>query len=78
MVTLKTEGGGEFVSVVQTGDGYMCRNEPILHFGLGAADSIESVTIRWPSGKTETHGEFPTKSRWLVIEDHQTGIQELR
>ena len=32
------------------GDGYMASNQRQLVFGLGAADRVESLEIRWPSG----------------------------
>lgn len=31
--------------------GYMSTSEPILHFGLGKESKIDSLIIRWPSGK---------------------------
>jgi hypothetical protein len=30
-----------------------------VHFGLGAADKIEWVEIRWPSGLTERFANLP-------------------
>jgi len=35
------------------GGSYQSANDPRLHFGLGACDRVESVEIRWPSGKID-------------------------
>jgi hypothetical protein len=29
------------------------QNDRRLHFGLGSAESVENVEIRWPSGATQ-------------------------
>ncbi len=30
--------------------GYLSQNDPRMHFGIGAADIIDKIEIRWPSG----------------------------
>jgi len=34
--------------------GYLSQNDGRLHFGLGAAASIDQITVRWPSGRVQT------------------------
>jgi hypothetical protein len=34
--------------------GYLSQNDGRLHFGLGAAVTVDELTIRWPSGRTQT------------------------
>jgi hypothetical protein len=34
--------------------GYLSTNEPIVHFGLGKKDKVDSVVIVWPDGKSGT------------------------
>lgn len=36
--------------------GFMSSVEPVLHAGLGAQENIESLSVFWPSGKTQTLG----------------------
>ena len=36
------------------GDGYACRNEPVLHFGLGSIRLIQRIVVQWPSGIEQT------------------------
>jgi len=37
-----------------SGRGYLSQPEPILHFGLGPNQQIDSVQIRWPDGLEQT------------------------
>jgi hypothetical protein len=37
---------------------YCSSSDPRLHFGLGAATEVASVSVKWPGGKTETFGPF--------------------
>jgi len=36
------------------GSGYLSQDDGRLHFGLGAATTIDKLTIRWPSGREQT------------------------
>ncbi len=36
------------------GSGYLSQDDGRLHFGLGSANAIEKLTIRWPSGREQT------------------------
>ena len=47
-------GGRTQLRVVCGGSGYLCQMEPVAHFGLGKAESVESVRIQWPDGATAT------------------------
>jgi len=38
---------------VRSSDGYLGSNEPVLHFGLGESDTIDEVSVSWPSGTTD-------------------------
>lgn len=46
-------GGKDQYGIKQSASGYLSTNDPRLHFGLGKADKIERVEIRWPSGKVQ-------------------------
>jgi len=51
-VTLKI---GEKVQVAEavSASGYISQNDPRLHFGLGEATRIDTISVRWPSGKVQ-------------------------
>jgi hypothetical protein len=41
---------------------------PGVHFGLGAADTVDSLTIRWPSGSTQTIVGVPANQHIEIVE----------
>ena len=52
-VTIKS-GNMSQMDEVRGGASYLSQNDLRLHFGLGALDNMSEVTVRWPSGFTET------------------------
>jgi len=48
-VRVVTSGGEQFGTVTTTGS-YQSSSDKRLHFGLGSADSVKEIEIRWPSG----------------------------
>lgn len=47
-------GGHTWIREVNGGNGYASQSATRLHFGLGATTKIDSIEIRWPSGRKET------------------------
>jgi len=47
-------GGHVQVQEVAAATGFSAQNQHALHFGLGAASSVDRVVIRWPSGTVQT------------------------
>ena len=52
-VTLKA-GGVTQMDEVRAGDSYLSHSDWRLHFGLSSAKTVDEITIKWPSGATET------------------------
>ena len=50
------------------GDGYLVRNEPILHFGLGDQDMEVDVRVRWPDGSSDLHKNLRVNKRWMIVQ----------
>ncbi len=42
------------IDEVRSGGGYFSQNDLRVHFGLGPADKVEVLEIRWPSGHVDT------------------------
>ena len=42
------------IDEVRSGGGYFSQNDLRVHFGIGKAESVELLEIRWPSGLIET------------------------
>jgi hypothetical protein len=53
---------------VRSGGGYISQHDLRVHFGLGAATKVDSVEIRWPSGKTETLSNLAADKFYSVLE----------
>jgi hypothetical protein len=49
-----TAGGRTQTAVRVAGSGYLSQDDDRLHFGLGPASKIDKLTVRWPSGRTQT------------------------
>jgi hypothetical protein len=40
--------------MVKTGSSYLSQSESPLTFGLGRADRVTKIEVKWPDGATET------------------------
>ncbi len=52
---------------VRTGSGYLSQSEKTLTFGLGSADRVDTLAVRWPDGRTERHVGIPAGHEAHVI-----------
>jgi len=43
-------------------------SDPRLHFGLGAATSVDSIEVRWPSGVVDKIGPLPANQE-ITLEE---------
>lgn len=67
--TVKVSIAGQTITkVVQSGDGYMCKNQSLICFGLGEHNKIDGIDIRWPDGQHETLTNLRVNRRWLVVQ----------
>ncbi|TWU57859.1 FG-GAP-like repeat-containing protein [Rubripirellula reticaptiva] len=55
---------------VVTGDGYLCRNEQVVSFGLGEEQRIDDVTVTWPDGSQSQYSEITVDQRWLIVQNN--------
>src|SRR5262249_40984679 len=52
---------------------YESASDPRVHFGLGSATRVEVITVRWPSGVTDTvRGE---KASQLLVIKESSGVE---
>ena len=61
-------GGVTQTDEIHSGGSYLSQNDLRLHFGLGTAKKIESVEIRWPSGKTDLLKDLDRDQFYSVLE----------
>jgi hypothetical protein len=73
-VTIRANGVKQF-SEVRGGASYLSQNDLRLHFGLGTSKQMESVEIRWPSGKVETLQDVAADAIYTFVEG--SGIHKI-
>jgi hypothetical protein len=52
VVTAVLPGGRRLVAEVHAGSSYLSSEDPRVHFGLGRATKVTSLTVRYPDGRT--------------------------
>lgn len=58
----------QLLRTVQTGDGYMSRNENLISIGIPANQHLHRIDIVWPSGLHQSFDNVATERRGLIIE----------
>lgn len=53
---------------VSGGSGWISQDSPTIEFGLGTADLVDEIHIRWPSGTVQELESVPANQRLLVVE----------
>jgi len=66
-VTIHAGGMSQFEEV-RGGGSYLSQNDLRPHFGLGGAAQIDSVEVRWPTGKSETFKDVAADKIYTIIE----------
>jgi len=61
-------GGMTQSSEIYSGSSYLSQHDLRQHFGLGKATKIDSLEIRWPSGKVETIKDLAADQFYSVLE----------
>lgn len=67
-VTIDLGDGKTRSRLVHGGHGVGCQDSLTLHFGLGAHDAVNSVTVHWPGLPTETFGPFAADQTLQITE----------
>src|SRR6267378_592271 len=60
------------IDEVRSGGGYFSQNDLRAHFGIGKADKVELLEIRWPSGLVETLKDI--KPNQVIFVKEREGI----
>ena len=56
-----------------TNAGFLASPSPVLHFGVGDAERIDTLEIRWPSGRREVLRDVAADQRLRVREGESAG-----
>jgi len=60
---------------VISGSNYASNNDVTLHFGIGAATSIDKIEIKWPDGLVETIPN-PAIDRKLILVEPRASVSD--
>jgi hypothetical protein len=61
-------GAKRWTDEVRSGESFYSQSSMTLHFGLGAAQKVDRVTVRWPGGKTETWSNLTANAKCTLTE----------
>jgi enediyne biosynthesis protein E4 len=64
---------------IRSGSSYLSQNDLRVHFGLGKATKVDSIEIRWNSGKVETIKDVAVDKFYAVLEgEGLVGFEKIR
>ncbi|XAL99907.1 CRTAC1 family protein [Phycisphaeraceae bacterium D3-23] len=66
-----TTSGGRQVRQMMPATGFLSTNDTKLHFGLGEADTIETLSVHWPSGQVQRFDSIAADQRLVITEPTQ-------
>ena len=70
-----TAGGATQTALYAPTNAYIGQREPVLHFGLGAAATVTSLTVQWPSGAIREMTGLAANQVLTLIEPEETTNQ---
>jgi len=73
-VRIKTTAGWQLRDI-SAQSGYNGQNSLIAHFGLGAANSVDSIAIEWPSGIRQHLTQVAANQQLFVVEEDATPVK---
>ena len=69
-------GGRRQARQVAAGEGFLSSSSRVLHFGLGAATSVDALEIRWPSGAREVFHGVAANQRVAIREGERVEARQ--
>ena len=67
-VVTASMGGHTLTRLCHTDGSYLSASDRRVHFGLGAAQRVDTLTIRWPDGRTDTLKNV-TSNRYIMVKE---------
>jgi hypothetical protein len=64
-----TAGGLTMMRQVTGGNSAHSQDDPVLHFGLATATTVEQLQVQWPSGLVTNLSALPADTTRVVVED---------
>lgn len=76
-VEITSPGLGTQIRDVRSGEGFRYMSSLNTHFGLGQDDSIETVTVHWPSGNITTIDNPDINETLVIHENEALGVDDI-
>ena len=54
---------------VASSDSFLSAHDPRLHFGLGAAEKVDRLTVHWTDGTTTTRSDVAVNETLRISKD---------
>ena len=70
---LVTSGGRTQARAVLSQSSYYSHDDLRLHFGVGKAERVDAIEVRWPSGRRQTLKNVPTRRVVRIKETAESG-----
>lgn len=67
---------GKQIREVRSGEGFRYMSSLNVHFGIGAATTIDQVVVKWPSGVVDTFNNVSPDQTLFVVEGSTLGIDD--
>ena len=74
-VRIQTVSGSQ-IRTLTLARGYLSSSEPVLHFGLGEVNVINTLTVTWPDGRSQTFHNIVGDQRVTITEDADAASSE--
>ncbi len=69
-------GGRRQIAEVMSGGSFYSQNSMTLYFGLGKADKVDRIEVRWPTGRSDTWERLPA-NRTLVLTEGSERVESV-
>jgi hypothetical protein len=67
VITARDADGTARMRELRSSGGFISFNAPVVHFGIGSSQSIDSVDVRWSTGETTTvNADFVPGQRYVI------------
>lgn len=72
---ITSAAGKPLIETLRAGEGFLTQSSKWLHFGLGEAQQIEKILVRWTDGTSETFESVAVDGRYLLKQGSGRAIQ---
>ena len=68
----------QLLHLVSAGSGFLSRNDPREHFGLGAATKADELQVTWPDGRVERFRDLAGDHFYTIVDSGGSQLSTVR